>query len=445
MVVGMQASAVAASLPQIARHTGMSITQSQWILVTYTLVLSSGMISLGRLGDAVGYKPVYLAGLALFTLASGLIGMSTSFSVIIALRALQGAGAAMVSATSLALLAHGRLIREYGEAIAWQTAMTYAGLALGPIASGFLVQRFGWHAIFLINLPAGLIAFFIARHVLQVPSGSRRSLSDLKINDTLGWIAIVAPLVIALSFVRQGISFPRLALPALMVTAALVFRTWRQAIVTTLIPSGTLIGRDYWKIPAAEILCYLCLYGVAFLMPFYLLDSRKVPVALVGYLLSSQYIARGLTALISGYLTSSLGIQNVRLAGVSILAFTVLGLAQLNAQSSTLLIASLLAGVGVGTGIFVPANSQAIMSSTPAEIQGTAAGILATARNLGMTLGVPIAAAVYGRVGNADVNSIRSSMFVLSFLAFCNVLICGFVQFSDSSKRATFLIQPSSR
>jgi MFS family permease len=446
MVVGMQASAVAASLPEIARHTGMGMARSPWVLVIYTLVLSSSMISLGRLGDAVGYKPVYLAGLTLFTVASGFIGISTSFPVMIALRALQGAGAAMVSATSLALLAHGRVVREYGDAIAWQTAMTYAGLALGPIAAGCVLQRFGWRAIFLINLPAGLIAILVARHVLQDPLVNRRSLHDWKLNHSLGWIAVIAPLVFALSFVHRGSSFVlRFALPTLMMAAALVFKTWRQAIVNTLIPAGTKVSRDYWRIPATEILCYLCLYGVAFLMPFYLIDNHRVPFALAGYLLSSQYIARGLAALCSGYSSSRLGIQNARLAGMAILAITLLGLAQLNVQSSALLIALLLAGVGVGTGIFVPANSQAIMSCTPAEIQGTATAILATARNLGMTLGVPIAAAMYGRFRNTESNSIRSSMLVLSSLAFVNVLLCGFVQSSGAPQRAALLVQPSNR
>jgi MFS family permease len=446
MVVGMQASAVAASLPEIARHTGMGMARSPWVLVIYTLVLSSSMISLGRLGDAVGYKPVYLAGLTLFTVASGFIGISTSFPVMIALRALQGAGAAMVSATSLALLAHGRVVREYGDAIAWQTAMTYAGLALGPIAAGCFLQRFGWRAIFLINLPAGLIAILVARHVLQDPLVNRRSLHDWKLNHCLGWIAVIAPLVLALSFVHRGSSFIlRFALPTLMMAAALVFKNWRQAIVNTLIPAGTKVSRDYWRIPATEILCYLCLYGVAFLMPFYLIDNHRVPFALAGYLLSSQYIARGLAALCSGYSSSRLGIQNARLAGMAILAITLLGLAQLNVQSSALLIALLLAGVGVGTGIFVPANSQAIMSCTPAEIQGTATAILATARNLGMTLGVPIAAAMYGRFRNTESNSIRSSMLVLSSLAFVNVLLCGFVQSSGAPQRAALLIQPSNR
>jgi MFS family permease len=424
----------------------MSMARSPWILVIYTLVLSSTMISLGRLGDAVGYKPVYLAGLTLFTVASGFIGMSTSFPVMIALRALQGAGAAMVSATSLALLAHGRLVREYGQAIAWQTAMTYTGLALGPIAAGYFLQRFGWHAIFLINLPAGLIAILTARHILQDPVGNRRSLCDLKLNHSLGWIAVIAPVVFALSFVHQGSSLIlRFAVPTLMMAAVVVFRTWRQAIVNTLIPAGTLVSPDYWRIPATEILCYLCLYGVAFLMPFYLLDNHRVPLAVAGYLLSSQYIARGLTALFSGYSSSRLGIQNARLAGTAILAISLLGLARLDGQSSAILIALLLAGVGIGTGIFVPANSQAIMSCTPGEIQGTATAILATARNLGMTLGVPIAAAMYGRFRNTEFHSIRSSMFVLSLFAFFNVLICGFVQSSSASQRAVLLIQPSSR
>jgi MFS family permease len=446
MVVAMQASAVAASLPEIARHTGMGLDRSPWILVIYTLVLSSSMISLGRLGDAVGYKPVYLAGLTLFTVASGLIAMSTSFPVMIALRALQGAGAAMVSATSLALLAHGRLVHEYGEAIAWQTAMTYTGLALGPIVAGFFLQWFGWRAIFLINLPAGLIAIFIARHVLLDPLGDRRSLYNLKLNHSLGWIAVIAPVVLASSFIHPGSSFIlRFAVPTLMIAAALVFRTWRQAIVNTLIAAGTLVSPDYWRIPVTEVLCYLCLYGVAFLMPFYLLDNHRVPLAVAGYLLSSQYIARGLTALFSSYSSSRLGIQNARLAGTAILAISLFGLAQLSGQSSAILTASLLAGVGVGTGIFVPANSQAIMNSTPAEIQGTATGILATARNLGMTLGVPIAAAMYGRFRNTEFHSIRSSMFVLTLFAFFNVLICGFAQFNSASQRAALLIQPSSR
>jgi MFS family permease len=441
MVVGMQASAVAASLPEIARQTGMGMARLPWILVIYTLVLSSGMISLGRLGDAVGYKPVYLAGLTLFTVASGLIGVSPSFPVMIALRALQGTGAAMVSATSLALLAQGRLVREYGGAIAWQTAMTYTGLALGPILAGFFVQSFGWRAVFLMNLPVGLIAIFVARYVLEGPSGNRRSFHELKVTHSLGWIAVIAPIVLALSFVHKGSSFlPRLALPTLMMVAVLVFKTWRQAIVKTLIPAGTLVSPDYWRIPATEILCYLCLYGVAFLLPFYLLDNHRVSLAVAGYLLSSQYLARGLTALFSGYSSSRLGIQNARLTGTAILAISLLGLAQLNGRSSPLLIAVLLAGVGAGTGIFVPANSQAIMSCTPAEIQGTATAILATARNLGMTLGVPIAAAMYGQLRNTEFNSIRSSMFVLSLFAFFNVLICGLVQSNHPADKKGVLL-----
>ncbi len=446
MAVGMQASAVAASLPEIARYTGMGMARSPWILVIYTLVLTSGMISLGRLGDAVGYKPVYLGGLTLFTVASGLIGMSTSFPVILALRALEGVGAAMVSATSLALLAHGRVEREYGGAIAWQTTLTYTGLALGPILAGFFLQTFGWRAVFLMNLPVGLIAILVAHYVLQGPSTERRSLSEFKVARSLGWIAVIAPIVFALSYVQRGSSsLVRLALPTLLMIAVLALKTWRRAIVNTLVPAGTLVGPDYWRIPATEILCYLCLYGVAFLMPFYLLDNHRVSLALAGYLLSSQYIARGVTALLSGYSTSRLGIQNARLAGTAILAISLLGLARLDGRSSPVLIAALLAGVGAGTGIFVPANSHAIMSCTPAEIQGTATGILATARNLGMTLGVPIAAAMYGRFRSTEFHSIRSSMFILCLFALFNVLICGFAPSSRASQRVALLVQPSSR
>jgi MFS family permease len=111
----------------------------------------SCLVSFGRLGDAIGLKPVYLAGLTIFTLASGLIAFPAPVTVMIALRGVQGAGAAMVSATSLALLARGRLFREYSQAIGWQTAMTYAGLALGPLFLGLALQRFGGRTIFLLH------------------------------------------------------------------------------------------------------------------------------------------------------------------------------------------------------------------------------------------------------------------------------------------------------
>ena len=167
----LDSTVVNVALPDMARSLGTGIAGMQWVVDGYALLFASLMLMAGTLGDRWGNKETFAAGLGLFTLASGLCGIAPNLGTLIAFRALQGVGAAVQVPASLALLRHHyHDARERAEAIGIWAAATGVAVAAGPVVGGLLTHALSWRAVFLVNIPVGIVGIFLTlRYVPAVP------------------------------------------------------------------------------------------------------------------------------------------------------------------------------------------------------------------------------------------------------------------------------------
>lgn len=159
------------SLPSISKYFGSDIATVSWVSITYLLVLSSTLITFGRVADIRGYKKIYIAGFVIFTLGSLSCGLSSTIFMLIGFRVLQGAGAAMLQAIGGAMVVRYLPEKARGTAFGVLTTSAAVGLAAGTPLGGFLSQFYSWHWIFFVNLPVGIFAIILALTILPRDSG----------------------------------------------------------------------------------------------------------------------------------------------------------------------------------------------------------------------------------------------------------------------------------
>jgi len=420
MAMAIHSSAMNLTVPVMMRQSHLGLVDAQWVIAIYTLVLSSCLVTSGRIGDAVGLRRVYLCGLVT-VIASSVLLAANSGGFLLLLRAVEGAGAAMISGTSLGLLATGCAPTEYVRSVGWQTGMTYGGLAAGPLLSGVLSARFHWRAIFVVNVVLCSAAFLLAHKLLDRVSPDRVRWSDVKLAPLLAPIAVIAPIIFILGRSQMQSAAAAWALLVgsviAFIGAAVVLKAtrWHAELKSAWSSTGTFIG--------SEFLCYLATFGTAFVAPVYLISARHFEPVMTGCILTCQHLARAAAAVLSIEATSRFGSQNARLMGAIMIAAAILTLAAL-AQPSGILIAFSLASIGFGTGLFVTANTANVMAAAPAGRRGTITGILATCRNLGMTVGVVFAGFAYSQLaGPAALESgFRRAMSGLGAFALWNLI-----------------------
>jgi MFS family permease len=175
------------SLPTLAQVFGASFQAIQWVVLAYLLSLTTLIVSVGRLGDMLGRRRLLLAGLLLFTIASGLCALAPTLWWLIAARAVQGVGAAVMMALTMAFVADVIPKDKTGRAMGLLGTMSALGTALGPSLGGILIAGFGWRSIFLVTVPLGLVTWLIARNYL--PVDAKRSIT-MRSFDTIGTLLL---------------------------------------------------------------------------------------------------------------------------------------------------------------------------------------------------------------------------------------------------------------
>jgi MFS family permease len=163
----LDSSVVNMILPIIREHFQSDVAMVEWTVVIYLLVVSSLLLSFGRIGDLRGHKSVYISGFLIFVTASMACGLATSVGLLVAGRAVQALGAAMLLANSPAILTKSFPPSQRGQVLGMQATMTYLGLTVGPSLGGWLTQSFGWRSVFYIAVPVGLLAFFLSLRFIE--------------------------------------------------------------------------------------------------------------------------------------------------------------------------------------------------------------------------------------------------------------------------------------
>ncbi len=388
----LDASIVTLALPTLQQQFHASLAAVEWVALNYLLVLIASVTAVGRLADMIGRKLLYTYGFAIFTLASIGCGLSPTLGVLIGFRVVQALGAAMLQANSVALIATAIPKASLGRAIGIQGAAQAIGLALGPTVGGLLIGVAGWRWIFFLNGPVGVIGLVLAWLLLP----RSRDLAPRVRFDWLG-LGFFAPAVVAfLLAINVAANAWPVALLLLLVAAALVglFLGREQRTSAPMIDLRLFRNLDFTAGTASGLLSYLVLFAVLFVVPFFLEHARQLSATRAGVELGVLPITLAIVAPFAGRARDRIGARIPTVTGMVLVSLSLGTLAI--AERSSAAIVVLLACIGVGLGLFTPANNAAIMAAAPREHSGMAGGILNLTRGLGTAIGVAVTGLVLG-------------------------------------------------
>ncbi|HEX8170935.1 MAG TPA: MFS transporter [Thermoanaerobaculia bacterium] len=424
----LDGSVVNTILPVLRYDLHTSVAGIEWVATIYLLVVSALLLGVGRAGDLRGHKRLYLAGFVLFVAASVVCGLAVSATMLIATRAVQAVGAAMLFANAPAILTKTFPPQQRGRALGAQATFTYLGLTAGPSLGGWLAHALGWRWAFYINVPVGVVGILLGlRFIADDRPDKAAEPFDLR-----GAALFTAGLVALLIALNQGHAWGwsspldlGLFAAAAVLLAAFIAVERRHA--HPMLDLTLFRNRTFGGTTVAALCNYMCVYSVVFVLPFLLIQGRGLDTQRAGLVLTAQPIVMALVAPMSGALSDRIGSRLLAAAGMLILAGGLVLLA-LSTSASLAVIAGGLAVVGLGVGLFTSPNNSALMGAAPRERQGIAAGVLATARNVGMVLGVGISGAVFttylARGGAAPLaRGVAASLFVSAAIAGAGMLV----------------------
>jgi len=398
LMIVLDATIVNVALPSIQSDLGFSQSSLAWVINAYLIAFGSLLLLAGRLGDLIGRKRMFLAGLALFTSASLLCGLSWSPEMLVAARFAQGVGGAMTSAVILGMIV--TLFperREQARAIGVYSFVASGGAAIGLLAGGGITEAISWNWIFFVNLPIGIAAFLAATRILESDQG----IGLAEGADIIGAILVTAALMLGVFTIVEAadagwISLQTLGLGALSIALLAGFVARQATAAKPLLPLRIFRSRNVSAANAVLALMVGGFFGTFFLGALYMqsvLGYGPIEVGLA--FLPIAGVIGTLSLGLSERLNTRFGAGIVLLPGLS---FTAIGLALLTRAPvdadyvSDILPAMLL--IGVGAGLSFPALMTLAMSGATPSDSGVASGLVNTTQQVGGALGLSILASL---------------------------------------------------
>jgi EmrB/QacA subfamily drug resistance transporter len=396
----ISAGAIYTVLPIIQVELGADIVTIGLAITIYQVITASLMLAFGRLGDLHGHQRIFLAGFAVFIAGSALCGLALTAPTLIAARAAQALGAAMLFSNSIAILIAAFGTRERGTAVGAVSVFTYSGLSAGPPLAGIITDAVGWRGIFALTVILGVVCFAICWRTLPADRETRTG-GAFDLPGTILLTAAVSTCLITLQEVTSWGVVSALTLGGLAASAffAAAFIATERRVASPILDLNLFRSRSFSAATLSAVANYVSIAAVYVLMPFYLIPGRGLSATTTGLILATQPIAQVLAAPLAGTLSDRIGTRIPRTFGMVVLTLAVLSLATLDARSPLELIVVALAFAGLGTGAFVAPNTAQIMSAAPTERRGTANAVSGTARYLGFAIGSAMAAAVVVTAG----------------------------------------------
>lgn len=398
----LDSSIVNISLPTIARYFGVPLNGAiEWVIIAYLVAVAGVLLTTGRVADMIGRKPIWITGLVVFTVGSAICGASVSLGMLIAARALQGLGGALIMAISPAMLTSAFPPQERGRALGLNAIFVALGVSVGPTLGGIITEYFTWRWIFYVNVPIGIIGIIATIRVLKEQVQRKRERFD-PAGALLLAVGLIG-LTLGLSFGQEwGWNSPLLITTlviSVIALSALVIVEHR--ITDPVIDFSMLRNRVFFSANISLILSFLALFAVSFMMPFYLEELRGFSTLQAGLLLTPLPLTIAVIAPFSGSLADRVGTRWLAAGGLALASLGLVLISQLNAQSSVFDIVWRLVVTGMGQAIFQSPNNSALMGAAPRGRQGIASGFLATGRVVGQSISVALAGAVFTSLGGA--------------------------------------------
>jgi MFS transporter, DHA2 family, methylenomycin A resistance protein len=399
-VVQLDVTIVNTALNSIGSSLGGGVSELQWVVSAYTIAFAAFILSAGALGDRIGAKRIFMAGFAIFTAASAGCAFAPNATTLIAARAVQGLGAAILVPNSLTLLSHAYTDEKArGRAVGIWAAGASLALTAGPLVGGGLIALIGWRSIFLVNLPIGLAGLWLSwRYASETTRSPQREL------DLPGQITAIAALgCLAGAIIEAGAAgwtdpFVIAGFAAAAILAALFIRRQQRA-AQPMLPLTLFRHRMFALTSLVGLLVNVAFYGLIFVFSLYfqrvngwspfLTGLAFLPM--MGAVLPVNLVAARVAERIGAPQTIALG---AALAGAGCLALLGIapgtGYAEIGAQ---------LVIIGGGLGLLVPPLTSTLLGSVEKSRSGIAAGVLNSTRQTGSVLGVALFGSLVGQSG----------------------------------------------
>lgn len=402
------------ALPTIARELNASAASSIWIVNAYQLAITVTLLPLAALGDRLGYRRVYMVGLAVFTLGSLGCALSQTLEQLTTARILQGLGAGGIMSINSALVRFTYPKRLLGRGIGLNALVISVAAAIGPTVASAILARATWEWLFAINVPIGVLAIAIAARALPRTLGSARRFDG--VSALLNGVAFGFLILGAESLAREGLAAGLWKLGVGAVAAiVLVRRELRQ--------EAPLVPFDLLRIPifglsiATSVVSFAAQMTAFVGLPFYFQTVMGRSAVDTGLLMTPWPLAVGVAAPLAGRLADRYRAGALGGVGLTVFAAGLFALALMPSDASNLDIAWRMALCGLGFGFFQAPNNRAMVTSAPMHRSGAAGGALATARLLGQTAGAVTTAVFFHVAGTHATTTALATAGVLAVLA----------------------------
>ena len=396
----MDSSIVTIALPTFSRVFHASPNTVLWLSLGVMLTTTGLTLTLGRLGDLLGRRRIYLAGLVIFTAGLGVAGLAQSFPQLLAVRIVQACGGAMVLANGTAIVTAAFPAHERGRALGINSAIVGAGLMSGPVVGGVLLESLDWPALFYMRIPVGMLALAASWRILEdtppAHVGERRL-------DIAGAAALFATLSTLLLAVNRGQAWgwrspAILGLFALAAVSLPVFLRIESRAPSPVVALSLFRDRLLVASLLSQVLNFVAQAAVTLVMPFYLIYVLGYSPARAGLVLISVPLLMLLLSPFAGALSDRVGSRLLATVGVVLVSLGLLSLATLGTDTPAPLVMIRLTLIGAGTALFGPPNNSTVMGRVPPSMLGTGASMIATGRNVGQSVGLAMAGAVFTAV-----------------------------------------------
>lgn len=396
LMSSLDTSIANAGLPTLARTFNASFQEVQWIVLAYLLAITTLIVSVGRLGDLIGRRRLLLAGIALFTFASLLCGVAPTLWLLIAARAAQGLGAAIMMALTVAFIGETVPKEKTGSAMGLLGTMSAIGTTLGPSVGGVLIAALGWQTIFLVNVPLGMLNFLLV--LRNVPADRRDAKAVGARFDKTGTVLLALTLAAyALTMTVGDGHFGPVNLALLLLAGVGV----GLFVLVEAKTSSPLIRLAMFRNPvlsagfAMSALVATVMMATLVVGPFYLSAALGLDTALVGFVLSAGPLVAALSGVPAGRMVDRFGAQRMTVVGLVGMASGAFLLAMLPPSVG---IAGYIAPIAVMTAsyaVFQSANNTGVMANSRPDQRGILSGMLSLSRNLGLITGASVMGAVF--------------------------------------------------
>lgn len=405
-------SATNVALPSLGREFSMDAVLLSWVATAYLLAAAIFLVPFGRIADIYGRKKIFVYGTAVFTLASLLIGLSQTSTMLISARIMQGIGSAMIFGTGIAILTSVFPPNKRGQVLGINVAAVYVGLSMGPFVGGFLTERLGWRSIFFSIIPLGLVVIgFVVWRLKGEWAEAQGEPFDL------GGSVIYSVSLVALMY---GFSLlPRLAGAGAILAGAVglaLFAAWELRTTHPVLNVRLFVtNRTFAFSNLAALINYSATSAVTFLLSLYLQYIKALTPQQTGFVLIAQPIVQASVSPLAGRLSDRIEPRIVASAGMAITALGLTLLIFVGPSTPLWLIIADLTLLGLGFGLFSSPNTNAIMGSVERRLYGVASGTVGTMRLMGQMLSMGIATLLFALyIGRVEIAPETYALFLLS-------------------------------